>query len=115
MFCGMAVIFRLFSLPLPHGNAARPLALPARPVALTSGTVYLHNLPMLTLDGRPVNLSELKGKVVFVNLWASWCPTCRAEMHGTEALYKKVDKSKVAFVMLCLDDNAAKARKFVQS
>ena len=87
----------------------------AMPVVLTAGVAYPHNLPMVTLDGKAVNLSDLKGKVVFVNLWASWCPPCRAEMPGIEALYKKVDKSKVAFVMLSLDDDAAKARKFVQA
>lgn len=84
------------------------------PGALTGGATYPHNLPLVTLDGKAVNLSELKGKVVFVNLWASWCPPCRAEMPGIEALYKKMDPSKVAFVMLSLDDNAAKARRFVQ-
>lgn len=93
------------------------------PVAVAAGVPmvgaveapYPHNLPMVTLDGKAVNLSDLKGKVVFVNLWASWCPPCRAEMPGIEALYQKVDKSKVAFVMLSLDDDAAKARKFVQA
>ena len=85
------------------------------PVVLTSGSTYPHNLPMVTLDGKAANLSDLKGKVVFVNLWASWCPPCRAEMPGIEALYKKVDHSKVAFVMLSLDDNATKAQKFVKS
>ncbi|WP_226163757.1 TlpA family protein disulfide reductase [Hymenobacter terricola] len=97
-------------------NADAPAAPAAAvPVVLTGGAAYPHNLPMVTLDGKAVNLSDLKGKVVFVNLWASWCPPCRAEMPGIEALYKKVDHSKVAFVMLSLDDNAAKARKFVQA
>jgi len=49
-----------------------------------------------------------------VNLRASWCPPCRAEMPGIEALYKNVDHSKVVFVMLSLDD-AAKAQKFVKA
>ncbi len=90
-------------------------AIPAAnvPVVLTTGTTYPHNVPLVTLDGRAVNMSDLKGKVVFVNLWASWCPPCRAEMPGIEALYKKVDPSKIAFVMLSLDEDAAKARKFV--
>ena len=85
------------------------------PVVLAPGSTYPYNLPLVTLDGRAVNLSDLRGKVVFVNLWASWCPPCRAEMPGIEALYKKVDHSKVAFVMLSLDDDAAKAQKFVKS
>ncbi len=81
----------------------------------TGGATYPHNLPLVTLDGQAVNLSDLKGKVVFVNLWASWCPPCRAEMPGIEALYKKMDHSKVAFVMLSFDDDAAKAQRFVQA
>ena len=96
-------------------------ALPALPTAASAaapvrlagaGGPYQHDLTMLTPDGRPVSLSELRGKAVFVNLWASWCPPCRAEMPGIEALYQKVDKSKVAFVMLSLDENPAKAQKF---
>ena len=98
-------------------KAEVPATVPAvdMPVVLTGGAAYPHNLPLVTLDGKAVNLSDLKGKVVFVNLWASWCPPCRAEMPGIEALYKKVDKSKVAFVMLSLDDDAAKAAKFVKA
>ena len=94
-------------------NAEAPAA--TTPAVLTGSVAYPHNLPMVTLDGQAVNLSDLKGKAVFVNLWASWCPPCRAEMPGIEALYKKVDHSKIAFLMLSLDDDAAKAQQFVKS
>jgi thiol-disulfide isomerase/thioredoxin len=84
------------------------------PVVTTGAAAYPHNLPLLDLEGRPVNLSELKGKVVFVNLWASWCPPCVAEMPGIQALHKKLDPAKFAFVMISLDENQAKARKLLQ-
>ncbi|WP_223284782.1 TlpA family protein disulfide reductase [Hymenobacter qilianensis] len=61
-----------------------------------------------------MNLSELKGKVVFVNMWASWCPPCVAEMPGIHALYEKVDKTKVAFVMISLDEKPAKAQALLK-
>lgn len=105
----------LLATGLWNADAPAVAAAAATPVVLAGGATYPHNVPLVTLDGQAVNLSDLKGKVVFVNLWASWCPPCRAEMPGIEALYKKVDKSKVAFVLLSLDDNAAKARKFVQA
>jgi len=89
--------------------------LPAHaPVVTTGASTYPHNLPLLGLDGQQVNMSTLKGKVVFVNLWASWCPPCVAEMPGIQALYKKLDPAKVAFVMISLDENPAKARKLLQ-
>jgi thiol-disulfide isomerase/thioredoxin len=66
------------------------------------------------LEGQPINLNKLKGKAVFVNLWASWCPPCVAELPGIQALYQKVDPKKVAFVMISLDDNPAQARALLK-
>lgn len=40
-------------------------------------------------QGSPVKLSDFKGKPVFINFWATWCPPCRAEMPEIEAAYRK--------------------------
>lgn len=90
---------------------ARPAALP---VQFASERTYPLSLPLVTLDGRPANLGQFRGKVVLVNLWASWCPPCLAEMPGLQALYEKVDTSKVAFVLISLDANQKKARALLQ-
>ena len=66
-------------------------------------------------SGNVVSLQSFKGKKVFVNLWASWCPPCRREMPSIEKLYQHVDTSKVAFVMLSLDDHFDKAKGFIKS
>ncbi|MBD2717287.1 TlpA family protein disulfide reductase [Hymenobacter sp. BT646] len=79
-----------------------------------SGSVYPHHLPLATLDGQRTTLSALHGKVVFVNLWASWCPPCVAEMPGIHALYQKLDPQKVAFVMISLDQNPARAQALLK-
>ena len=91
-----------------------PIAPAATPALLTGTAAYPHNLPLVAPDGRRVNLSDLQGKVVFVNLWASWCPPCVAEMPGIHALYLKMDPAKVAFVMVSLDENPAKARALLK-
>ena len=90
-------------------------AAPAKTLGqLTGNLTYPHPLPLVTLDGQPANLSDLKGKVVFVNLWASWCPPCVAEMPGIHTLYQKMDPAKVAFVMISLDENPAKAQALLK-
>jgi thiol-disulfide isomerase/thioredoxin len=74
-------------------------------------------LPLFTLqdvNGEAVNLQSFKGKKVFVNLWATWCPPCRAEMPSIERLSQQVDLGKVAFVLVSLDDDFNKAKSFVQ-
>ena len=42
------------------------------------------------LDGKKVSLNDFKGKVVFVNIWATWCPPCREEMPSMEKLYQEL-------------------------
>lgn len=75
---------------------------------------YPYPLPLYTLDSRPANLRQFRGKVVLVNMWASWCPPCLAEMPGLQALYQKADTSKVAFVLISLDANPNKARALLK-
>ncbi len=55
------------------------------------------------LDGTPVHLADYKDRVLFINLWATWCPPCRAEMPGIEKLYRDYGK-KVTFLMIAGDD-----------
>lgn len=72
-----------------------------------------YNFPLTTLDGERVSLAEYKGKVIFMNLWATWCGPCIAEMPSIQGLYDQVDKENVVFVMVSLDDTMVKAQKFI--
>jgi peroxiredoxin len=69
-----------------------------------------------TLAGEQVALSDLRGKVVLVNFWASWCPPCRAEMPAIERVYrshKDLGLEVLAINTTNQDDRAA-AAAFVQ-
>jgi len=58
-------------------------------------------------DGKIWKLSDLKGQVVFVNFWATWCVTCKSEMPSKEALYKKMQGKPFQMLgMLFRDDPA---------
>ncbi len=45
--------------------------------------------------GNQVDLGDLKGKVIFLNFWATWCPPCRAEMPSVNKLYKQFKADKM--------------------
>lgn len=67
---------------------------------------------MMDERGQEVSLESFKGKKVVVNIWASWCPPCRAEMPSLQSLHGKLDKDKVAFVLLSVDDSPEDAGEF---
>jgi thiol-disulfide isomerase/thioredoxin len=56
------------------------------------------------LDGTTLDLAATRGKVVVVNIWASWCTPCRAEMPMLEAFYRKHQSEGVLLVGLSADD-----------
>jgi thiol-disulfide isomerase/thioredoxin len=67
-------------------------------------------------NGKIIRLSELKGKVVFINFWATWCPPCRAEMPSISKLSDGLKENKnVVFLMVDVDSDYKKARKFMDN
>lgn len=65
--------------------------------------------------GITATTAELKGKVVFINFWASWCPPCRAEMPSLESLYKKLQNdNRFVFLFINEDEDKSQAIKYLQ-
>ncbi|MDH5604297.1 MAG: TlpA family protein disulfide reductase [Cyclobacteriaceae bacterium] len=73
-----------------------------------------YNVTIQTPDGTDMHLSELKGKLIFLNLWATWCAPCRAEMPGIQELYDELDHDNIAFVMLSIDRNPKAALQYIE-
>ena len=66
--------------------------------------------------GEAVNLADLKGKVVFINFWATWCPPCIAEMPSINKLHQQFkDNKNVVFLMVDVDNNLEKSIKFMKN
>lgn len=67
-------------------------------------------------NGKTVTLSSLKGKVVFINLWAIWCPPCIQEMPSINKLRKTFkDNDNLVFLMVDVDGNIEKSNKWMKS
>ena len=69
---------------------------------------------MLDVNDQPVSLDAFKGKVLFINNWASWCGPCIAEMPSVQQLKDKLKGTDVVFVMVSFDDEKSKAISFME-
>lgn len=65
-----------------------------------------------SLDGGKFHLSDAKGKVVFLNIWATWCMPCTLEMPGIQSLYEKLKAEEIVFICVS-DEEPEKVREFI--
>lgn len=111
---------------VPNANVARPPAnVTATPVrAPTPPRIVLSTLPpnvidaeMQAVSGGPIKLSKYKGKVLIVNLWATWCGPCRLEVPELVKLHKEFRAQGLEVVGLSTEtpeESVDKVKRFVQ-
>ena len=101
---GLVLLAAVAALPgtVWAGDPFAELALfrPSRPTAATDFAV-----PSLT--PQPLRLSDFKGKVVFLNFWATWCPPCKAEMPSMERLYRRFKDRGFTILAVSIDTGGA--------
>jgi cytochrome c biogenesis protein CcmG, thiol:disulfide interchange protein DsbE len=71
------------------------------------------NFRLAGLNGPPVQLSDLRGQVVVVNFWASWCAECRVEQPELDATWKRFRDSGVVVVGVNFQDQSADAQDYL--
>lgn len=65
-------------------------------------------------ENKTMELSNLRGKVIFINMWATWCPPCIKEMPSLNRLYQKYkNNDKIEFLFVEMDNDYDKAKKFL--
>jgi len=101
----------------PKGNNEEVKSLKKAPQEITVGTKVDDQAPNFTLkglQGEEVSLEDYRGKIVFINFWASWCPPCKAEMPDINKLY--LENKDEDLVVLAVDVNETKTtvEKFIK-
>jgi peroxiredoxin len=73
------------------------------------------NFTLPDLEGREVSLSDYRGKVVFLNIWATWCPPCRDEMPSMQKMYEALKGDRFEILAVSIDAGEARVvRKFME-
>jgi peroxiredoxin len=87
------------------------LAMSSAPAGETSGPAPNFSLP--AMSGGEVSLSDLKGQVVMLNFWATWCGPCRQEMPHLEELYQRYSDLGFTLLGVNVEDDSSGAGKFL--
>ncbi len=68
------------------------------------------------VNGKVLDLQQQKGKVVFINFWATWCPPCLGELAAIDELYQKVKNDpNIVFLSVDVDNTLTKSARLLQS
>lgn len=103
LLTGIVAVAAVFGFALLQRNQTQPTSGPAPDFTLT------------TLDGEQITLSELDGKVVVINFWASWCPPCHAEAPALQAVWQKYQDKGVVVMGVAYTDTENGARGFIEN
>jgi cytochrome c biogenesis protein CcmG/thiol:disulfide interchange protein DsbE len=98
----IAALLYLFARPDYRNGEASLRGKPARDFALT-------------LDGKPEQLSDLRGKVVLLNFWATWCPPCVDEASSLNALQQKIAPLGGTVLGVSVDEDQSAYANFLQA
>lgn len=83
--------------------------------AASSTSVSYDNLRFKDESGNTISLADLKGKVVFINFWATWCPPCKAEMPSINNLYNHYKgQNDLVFLMVDIDNKMEASAKYIK-
>ena len=100
----LTILFSFAALSVPVSAA------PSSEVAIGG---YLQEAPLYGFFGDFRKLSEFRGKPLIINVWASWCGPCRAEMGSLERMSRRFGKNKLNVIGISTDDDASAAARFL--
>jgi peroxiredoxin len=116
IFSGLAIFYLVDAKPLANTNDQELDRLLKNMLVLK--VTHIANpieFRLKDIDDRQVSLSDFRGKIVFLNFWTTWCPTCRIEMPSMEKLHHKMKDKDLAMVTINLQETASQVKKFFKA
>jgi thiol-disulfide isomerase/thioredoxin len=118
LFVNMVFVLLLFP-PQMAGAQEKPVsdtvkqAFSRARIPLLRRRVPIEDFSLPLLRGGTQTLSNLKGKVVFLNFWATWCPPCQAEMPSMESLYRRLRERGLEFLAVDIQEARDSVEYFI--
>jgi peroxiredoxin len=110
-----AALALLAALPLSAADKGdMPALLKAAGFQVPAVETEAPDFTLASLDGKQVTLGGLKGSIVFVNFWATWCPPCQSEIPSLKALYEKLKGKGLVILGVDVAEPAAVVGKFAK-
>ena len=100
---GAAALIVPASAPLPTAPGANPLSVGHMQTFVFKAPTALPEAEFNDPAGKPISIAAFKGKVVLVNLWATWCVPCRKELPDLDRLQTELGSDRFAVVAISLD------------
>ena len=116
LLTGVAAL--LYFVILPRGDGARLVDTPSGDSNVSVGVhpgQLARDFEALNLEGLPVRLSDLRGRPVVINFWATWCTSCLAEMPTLEEQRKAHEAEGLAILAVNVGESVGDAREFIEA
>ncbi len=101
LLVGVALVAVIFGLALLRQNQTQPTSGPAP------------DFTLITYEGEEIKLSDLRGRIVVLNFWASWCGPCRVEAPALQNVWQRYQDQDVMMLGVAYTDTDSKAQAFI--